>query len=618
MRTLFGRYSRQLAEILRRYKAAPTGSIWRNNAFLESQVNQILEDLDRDFKDDVLTQGRAGMQLSQEETDRVTSDFIKGVELSPSERERMFFRNTEALEAWLAGNRNGLDLSSRVWNLDNQAKDQIELLISQGLVEGRDAQSLARDLQKFLINPDTRFRRLRDESGKLILSAPAKLYRPGRGIYRSAHKNALRVARNETNNAYRRADFDRRRRLPFVKGIRIQLSNAHPRYDICDELVGLYPKDFIWTGWHVNCLCFSTTVNMSKREFIKFLNSGVKQTQDIQDIPKRARDHINLISDKLKKSKNPPYWLRDNFLPTRDGFVLDLKRPEKRSQLNFDFNDPDAIRQNVNYARRNGLDSNQLYRDEDGNLYPERAAYLESIVREYQDRPSESNNVVYMMGGATANGKSTVLEASKNSTLKSSVFGEFLPNFPDVVQMDSDQIKSFLPEYEHLLSIRDKAAAAFAHEESSILNKTIIRDLLEKGTDFILDGTNDGNWEKMRKKLEMYRDGGRNRLVAHYVTLDTDLSLRIANIRGENTGRFVPEDFVRSVNEGIPNTIRNIVAEGAMDELYLWDTNTQGEPKLILRFVDGQLDIYDRQLLKRFLRKGNNLPGIKNDPFKGL
>ena len=87
-------------------------------------------------------------------------------------------------------------------------------------------------------------------------------------------RHDMRLARTETNIAYRTADYDRQQDLDFVVGIEVHLSGNHTCkgvkgefHDICDELQGRYPKDFKFTGWHPNCRCYTTTILKTPEEF---------------------------------------------------------------------------------------------------------------------------------------------------------------------------------------------------------------------------------------------------------------------------------------------------------------------------------------------------------------
>lgn len=200
----------------------------------------------------------------------------------------------------------GLTLSKRVWRLEPQIKMEIESLLQLGVNEGRGAAFIAKDLQQHLKEPDRLFRRIRDaETGKLKLSKAAQNYNPGQGVYRSSYKNALRLARNEVNKSYRIADFERTQSLPFVIGTNITVSNSHfdrmgPEGDMCDKLQGTYPKDFLWSGWHVLCLCKKTTVLISDKEFGNYMDGLLGNSKPI--VPKQ----INVYPEALKK------WTSEN------------------------------------------------------------------------------------------------------------------------------------------------------------------------------------------------------------------------------------------------------------------------------------------------------------------
>lgn len=84
------------------------------------------------------------------------------------------------------------------------------------------------------------------------------------GVYRSSRQNALRLTITETNMAYNFANCERWSSEPYVLGIRIRLSGNHPEEDICDELAGDYPKDFMWRGWHPRCRCSMSSILMDR------------------------------------------------------------------------------------------------------------------------------------------------------------------------------------------------------------------------------------------------------------------------------------------------------------------------------------------------------------------
>lgn len=230
-------------------------------------------------------------------------------------------RRDEALAAFLARRYGGLNLSDRVWRSANQARQELEMAIDLGLREGQDAPALSRSVRAYLIEPERLFRRVRDVHGELHLSKRAEAYHPGRGVYRSSYKNALRLTATETNIAYRTADYERVQELDFVRGVRVNLSKNHtlngkPFHCICDEFAGDYPKDFKFVGWHPLCRCYTTTILAEDPE-------EPEKTPAVKEVPAGMREWIASNNDKVKTllaQGKPAYWLRDN--PRWTGIAL--------------------------------------------------------------------------------------------------------------------------------------------------------------------------------------------------------------------------------------------------------------------------------------------------------
>jgi len=99
------------------------------------------------------------------------------------------------------------------------------------------------------------FRRVR-VNGKLVLSEPAKAYTPGRGVYRSAYKNAMRLARTEMARAYSEGTIRYGQSKDWIDGWIWR--NGGPAEDIpCQEDGTFFPKsDPPTIPVHPNCMCF--------------------------------------------------------------------------------------------------------------------------------------------------------------------------------------------------------------------------------------------------------------------------------------------------------------------------------------------------------------------------
>ncbi|MDR1023801.1 MAG: hypothetical protein LBL94_11120, partial [Prevotellaceae bacterium] len=228
--------------------------------------------------------------------------------------------------------RNGLTLSNRVWNLGNGMKQELETIVQNGMKEGKTPKQLAKELKKYLNEPDKLFRRVKNkETGEMELSEAAKKYKPGQGVYRSASKNAMRLARTEIPAAYRRAQWEQIQTNPQVIGIRIALSNNHtcinpktgkpePFYDICDELAGNYPKSFLWTGWHPQCRCdMYPILTEDTNEIENIIQARIKgktyTPKQITEMPRAFSDWLRINGDRIVRAQannTLPYWLNDN------------------------------------------------------------------------------------------------------------------------------------------------------------------------------------------------------------------------------------------------------------------------------------------------------------------
>lgn len=232
-----------------------------------------------------------------------------------------FQRNTDAMDSFIKRSDNGLDLSKRVWNYTDQLRDEMEIAMTVSIGDGTSASQISRQVRQYLNEPDKLFRRVRNEDGNLKLSKAAKAYRPGQGVYRSSAKNAMRLARTETNMAYRNADNERWNKLDFVLGQEVKLAHDHPEYDICDELAGRYPKDFVFDGWHPNCFCYHVAILLPPDEMLKMQKAIANgepydiESKRVKDVPDNFKNWVHQNTDKLaiaSERGKTPYFVKNN------------------------------------------------------------------------------------------------------------------------------------------------------------------------------------------------------------------------------------------------------------------------------------------------------------------
>lgn len=247
----------------------------------------------------------------------LSKEFLNRKLLTKAQQTAYLDRNAKALESFQKRKIAGLKLSDKVWKYNNQFKGEIEMGIDVALQKGTSSATLSRKIRGYLQEPDQLFRRVRDKHGSLHLSKMAKKYSAGEGTYRSSYKNAMRLARTEINMAYRTSDFEKYQQLDFVVGFEIKRSRTVFGCDICKDLVGKYPKDFKFVGWHPQCRCYTVPILNSTEDFVeqqKAILNGESYIPAKQQItfPDKFNDWYNKNREKVRTVKKAPYFIRDN------------------------------------------------------------------------------------------------------------------------------------------------------------------------------------------------------------------------------------------------------------------------------------------------------------------
>lgn len=238
--------------------------------------------------------------------------------------------------------RGGVSISDKVWNITESTKLEIEIAIQNAALEGQSADDLARTIQQYLEHPERLFRSVRvkdpvtgEWTGEYRMSKAAQQCHPGQGVYRSSYKNALRLARTELTQAYRRAEWETYQDNPLITGYRIELSNNHtttvvtkkgrrvePLRDICDEMAGTqYPKTFLWTGWHPQCRCRMVPITITTDDFkerVKARHRGKldewKPKEQTTEMPAAFTKWVENNKHRWQQpGHSAPFFIRDNY-----------------------------------------------------------------------------------------------------------------------------------------------------------------------------------------------------------------------------------------------------------------------------------------------------------------
>lgn len=161
----------------------------------------------------------------------------------------------------------GLQLSDRLWRIDQHGRDVVNQAIQRHVIEGHSASQAALDfIQRGEAVPPSLGAKIGRSNPQAISRTIAADLMTGEG---SAYSNALRLFRTEINRAHGEAYQSAAFEDPEVVGMKFLLSPNHPRTDICDMHArvnryglgpGVYPKGKNPWPAHPNTLSFVEAV----------------------------------------------------------------------------------------------------------------------------------------------------------------------------------------------------------------------------------------------------------------------------------------------------------------------------------------------------------------------
>ena len=183
-----------------------------------------------------------------------------------------------------------LTRKERVMNVEMAGDLARQTRKALGLLSGDVLKERARQLSEYIKKP-----------ARIVSDTVAK----GEGrIERqpSLFSRMRKIMTTDIATAYRTAEYHIWQKLPFVVGQEIRLGRKHPVPDICDDLQGVYPKDFMFTGWHPFCRCFAHPI---------FSWEGDRVT----DMPDSFTRWMDVNSDRIERAREKgtlPQWMYNN------------------------------------------------------------------------------------------------------------------------------------------------------------------------------------------------------------------------------------------------------------------------------------------------------------------
>lgn len=287
----------------------------------------------------------------------------------------LYQTNSDALKSFQSRKDKGFNISDKLWKQSTIYKEELEAAISCAIQKGTSAITLSKQISKYLLDFPSLQKDYKEKYGSAMHLLDCE--------YRS-----IRLARSEINMAYRTAENERWKQMDFVVGYEIKLSSSHhhrmPHGDICDRLAGKYPKDFVWTGWHPNDLCYKIPILKTEEEFWEWdgrSDVSTESVNEVKDVPDAFKQWVGANAyriEEAKKRRTLPYFVRDNqkridsildYTPTSTFTVYKIEGMEQLSVLDgSNYELTKAVSDMESNIRQNKSHETGVLFNKDGNI----------------------------------------------------------------------------------------------------------------------------------------------------------------------------------------------------------------------------------------------------------
>ena len=172
-------------------------------------------------------------ELGTEPEQQIMRQIFQLAEIDPGDHFTTMFSQVQGkvVKDIISGNlyKDNRSLSSRIWTYGQEFQKDIQYTINQAILEKKSAIELAKDLEKYVLEPAKR----PTTWGKVYPNLKNK----------KVDYNAMRLARTSINHAYQTSTIQSSNMNPFVEGIEWRSALIHGRTcDLCRERHGrVYP-----------------------------------------------------------------------------------------------------------------------------------------------------------------------------------------------------------------------------------------------------------------------------------------------------------------------------------------------------------------------------------------
>lgn len=304
---IYSRLVRSISEVYRdMHKYVPSNirklvDVRENKDFV-SALEDVMRTFDASMRDNV----RDGQMRAWELANKHNDILIKTI--TDSEEDKYHDKSEEYLLAAIT--KGDLSASKAISTISKQVRSLIELGVAYAIMKGLTHRELDKSMREDIRAPKKLFKRIRDEYGEdSIRNRYEPTLHPGIGRYTSPYQESRRAINTGVHAAYCSSQEKRWSLWGIVVGKVIGLSPTHPRYDICDELVGIYPPWYRFRGFHPYCRCIQMP--------IIYMGGGHVDSMPSSFESWKAENMDRIINSSKKGTL--PYFIKDNFDVSEDG-----------------------------------------------------------------------------------------------------------------------------------------------------------------------------------------------------------------------------------------------------------------------------------------------------------
>jgi len=157
--------------------------------------------------------------------------------------------HSQAMDALVRTSYGGIAFSRRVWDVTWPVERQIRNQINLAVLTGMSADKVSRNIRSYLGLP------------KAFRGLAFKEFHPGPGVYRSAYKNALRLAGTEINRGFVEGIFRYGMEKNWILGYIWRTGSGNPCEECEDNEGEYFPKDEPPNiPLHPHCYCWPEIV----------------------------------------------------------------------------------------------------------------------------------------------------------------------------------------------------------------------------------------------------------------------------------------------------------------------------------------------------------------------